>query len=147
MGNATTATPRLNRIAEWLTKPGTLRPLQLKTSQISDKPLAAKGGPKITIRDGDNVLEYRSGFYKTEGRITPEAQEALDAKLLALVDVKEKATAKAMSAYDAAVTAAKASYQAAMDKARIERDSAMSSAASVFDKAALEAVTTARGGQ
>lgn len=141
---ASVGTARRSRIAEWLEKP-LLGPLQLKQSDMADRPQTAKGGRKVVIRTGDERIEYAGGMTRVEGRITPQAQDALEPQLEALAKKRDEAAAKAISSFAAQSAAAKAAYEAAMARAMTERDTAVSQSVSQYEKAAREAILSASG--
>ena len=141
MGLAVGTTARRSRLVEWLEKP--LAPLQLKKTDMADRPLNAKGGRKVVIQLGDERIEYVGGRTLVEGRIKPEAQDALEPKLEALAKTRDQAAAKAIAELSTALSHAKAVYDDVCTKARAKRDAEVEAATSAYEQAARAAILSA----
>ena len=135
------STARRSRLVEWLEKP--LAPLQLKKTDMADRPLNAKGGRKVVIQLGDERIEYVGGRTLVEGRIKPEAQDALEPKLEALAKTRDQAAAKAIAELSTALSHAKAVYDDVCTKARAKRDAEVEAATSTYEQAARTAILSA----
>lgn len=145
-GNANQRRLRLvERVQTWMEKP--LAPLQLKATDMADRPLTAKGGRKVVIQTGDERIEYVAGTTKVEGRITPAAQDALEPKLEALGKERDQTAAAAIAELSAALALAKSVYDDVCAKARAKRDETILAATSAYEKAAREAILAASGGK
>lgn len=136
--------PRLRlveRVTNWMEKP--LAPLQLKQTDLADRPLTAKGGRKVVIQLGDERIEYSAGMTKVEGRITPAAQDALEPKLEALGKERDEGAARIVAAFSASMAAAKAAYEKACADADESRKSGINTVTSTYEHAVREAVLAA----
>ena len=142
MGLAVGAATR-SRLVAWLEKP--LAPLQLKRTDLADRPLNAKGGIKVVVETGDERIEYVGGKTKIEGRIKPAAQDALEPKLEALAKERDQAAARSIAELSTALALAKSVYDDVCTKARAKRDTEIEAATSTYEKAAREAILAANG--
>lgn len=133
-----------SRLAAWLEKP--LAPLQLKRTDLADRPLNSKGGIKVVVETGDERIEYVGGKTKIEGRIKPAAQDALEPKLEALAKARDEAAGVAILELSTALSQAKAVYEDVCTKARAKRDEAILSITTNYEQAAREAILSASAG-
>lgn len=139
---ATTGTARRNRLADFLQRP-IIQTLQLKKTDMADRPLNAPGGHRVVIVTGDERIEYTAGRTKVEGRITPAAQDALEPKLQALVKARDEAAASAIARYSIATAHAKSVFDAAMKTADDERGAAIASSVATYETACRAAILAA----
>ena len=110
------------------------------------KPLTAKGGRKVVIRTGDEVIEYSGGETFVRGRISPTSQDALEPRLEALAKERDDMAARVNGAHDTALEAAKAIYQAAVKDADDAQAHGINLAISTYEQSAREAILAASAG-
>ena len=111
------------------------------------KPLTAKGGRKVVIRTGDEVIEYSGGETFVRGRISPTSQDALEPLLEALAKERDTSITKATAAADSELKEARTAYELRCAAACASRDAAIQSATLTYEQSAREAILAASAGK